>query len=101
MAIVERGNVVLEVSDDDIQRYIDKGFNLTDGHGHILQEAIPNDIGALQKLVVTQKNEIDELKRQIEKYKSNLVIPLQNDEIEIIDDQIEQKPKRGRRKKNS
>lgn len=99
MAIVERGNVVLEVSDDDIQRYIDKGYNLTDGHGTVIIKAIPNQVGELQSLVLKQEQEIEELKKLLEEYKSNIVKTSENDYIETENDYIEQKSKRGRPKK--
>lgn len=91
MAIVERGNAVLEIADDDVQRYIDKGFSLTDGHGNIIQRAIPNNVGELQRLVIKQQQEIDQLKAKIKEFTT---IP---EEPEVV---IEPKPKRGRRKKS-
>lgn len=65
MAIVERCNVVLEIADDDIQRYLNMGYSVTDGHGHVLQRAMPNDVGELRALVVKYEAEIKELKATI------------------------------------
>lgn len=74
MAIVERGNVVLEVADDDVDRYINKGYSLTDGHGNVLRRAIPRDVGELQHLVVKYEAEIKELKKQLEEQTASVVV---------------------------
>lgn len=70
MALVERGNVVLEVEDDNVQKYIDKGFSVRDAEGNILQRALPNTVGELRKLVVAQQNEIEELQEKIKALES-------------------------------
>lgn len=66
MAIVERGNVVLEVADDDIQRYLDKGYNVTDGKGSILKQTLVLSTGELHQIIAKKDAEIAELKKQIE-----------------------------------
>ena len=70
MALVERGNVVLEVEDDNVQKYIDKGFSVRDAEGNILQRALPSTVGELRKLVVAQQNEIEELQGKIKALES-------------------------------
>lgn len=70
MVLVERGNVVLEVEDDNVQKYIDKGFSVRDAEGNILQRALPNTVGELRKLVVAQQNEIEELQEKIKALES-------------------------------
>lgn len=65
MAIVERGNVVLEVADDDIQRYLDKGYSVTDGKGTILQQTLALSTGELHQIIAKKDAEIAELKKQI------------------------------------
>lgn len=49
MPIVERANVVLQVTENEVEKYLNKGFNLVDEAGHILKECMPNDIGTLRK----------------------------------------------------
>lgn len=65
MAIVERSNVVLEIADDDIQRYLDKGYNVTDGKGTILQRTPNMSVGELHKVIAEKDAEILQLKEQI------------------------------------
>lgn len=66
---VERGNVVLEVPEDVVQRYIDRGFNLIDKHGNVVKASIPNDVGSLQLAFVQHTKEIEQLKNEIAQLK--------------------------------
>ena len=61
MARVERGNVVLQVKDFEIQHYLNLGYNLTDEAGNILQESIPTNVGELQKAYLEHTKKIAEL----------------------------------------
>ena len=61
MVRIERGNVVLKVQAHEVQRYLKLGYNVTDDEGNVLQEAIPNDVGTLQKHYVESKKRIEEL----------------------------------------
>ena len=67
---VERGNVVLRVPEDNVQRYIDQGYVLTDGEGNIVQQGIPRDIGLLQKAFVEHMQLIEKLQAEIKELKS-------------------------------
>lgn len=64
MAIVEKANVVLEIKDSEVERYLDLGYNVTDGKGNVLQACIPTDVGTLQKLYLEQLDTIESLKKQ-------------------------------------
>lgn len=90
MAIVERGNVVLEIADDDITRYLNKGYSVTDGKGNIVKQAIPKDIGELQRLVIKYEQEVKELRAELEALKSKTA--------ESESNTVEEKPKRKTRK---
>ena len=61
MVRIERGNVVLKVQEHEVQRYLKLGYNVTDDQGNIIQGAIPNDVGTLQKCYVEHKKRIEEL----------------------------------------
>lgn len=61
MVRIERGNVVLKVQEHEVQRYLTLGYNVTDDAGNVLKEAIPNDIGTLQKHYIEHKKRIEEL----------------------------------------
>lgn len=82
MAIVERGNVVLRIADDDIQRYLDKGYSVTDGYGNVLKQAIPNDIGELQRLVIKQQSEIESLNAKIKELTEKSFKPKKSKKVE-------------------
>ena len=67
MVRIERGNVVLKVQEHEVQRYLKLGYNVTDNAGNVLQEAIPNDLGTLQKYYVEHKKKIEELESIVAK----------------------------------
>ena len=67
MVRIERGNVVLKVQEHEVQRYLTLGYNVTDNDGNILQEAIPNDVGTLQKYYIEHKRKIEELEDMVAK----------------------------------
>ena len=67
MVRIERGNVVLKVQEHEVQRYLKLGYNVTDSTGKVLQEAIPNDLGTLQKHYVEHKRKIEELEAIVAK----------------------------------
>lgn len=67
MVRIERGNVVLKVQEHEVQRYLKLGYNVTDNNGKVLKEAIPNDLGTLQKHYVESKKRIEELETIVAK----------------------------------
>ena len=67
MVRIERGNVVLKVQEHEVQRYLKLGYNVTDSTGKVLQEAIPNDLGTLQRHYIEHKKKIEELEAIVAK----------------------------------
>ena len=67
MVRIERGNVVLKVQEHEVQRYLKLGYNVTDDTGKVLQEALPNDLGTLQKCYIEHKKKIEELEAIVAK----------------------------------
>ena len=67
MVRIERGNVVLKVQDYEVPRYLKLGYNVTDDEGKILKEALPNDVGTLQRFYVEHKKRIEELEAIVAK----------------------------------
>ncbi len=65
MITVQRGNVVLQVADDSVTKYMNLGYNVIDDKGNIVEECIPNDLGLLQKHFVESKKRIAELEEQL------------------------------------
>lgn len=67
MVRIERGNVVLKVQEHEVQRYLTLGYNVTDDNGNVLKEALPNDLGTLQRYYVENKKRIEELEAIVAK----------------------------------
>lgn len=42
MVKIQRANTVLDIEDEDVERYVNLGYNVIDNRGNILREAIPN-----------------------------------------------------------
>ena len=50
MTYIQRANVILEVKDDQVERYVNEGYNVIDVNtGKILIESVPKDITGLTK----------------------------------------------------
>lgn len=55
MAEVCKGNVYLTISEEEIDKYMSKGFSLVDEKtGKVIKQSIPTEIGSLQKLYSEQ-----------------------------------------------
>lgn len=65
MVRVERGNVVLYVKEYEVPHYLSTGFSITDDNGNIIQAAVPNNVGTLQRIYIEQKQKIADLEAQI------------------------------------
>ena len=65
MVRIERGNVVLNVEDYDVDRYLSMGYNVTDEQGNILRKAVPTQLGELQKAYVENMATIEMLTAQV------------------------------------
>lgn len=73
MAFVQRANVILEVADDDVKYYYQKGYNQIDEKtGKVILEAIPTDISVLRAKYMEHLKEIKELQTENEELKKQL-----------------------------
>jgi regulator of replication initiation timing len=73
MAFVQRANVILEIADDDVQYYYQKGYNQIDEKtGKVILEAIPTDISVLRAKYMEHLKEIKELQAENEDLKKQL-----------------------------
>lgn len=79
MPFIQRANVILEVPEDSIDYYLDRGYNMIDANGKVLQEAVPTDLGTLKSAYVSNKKLIEEKNKQI--------IDLQN-EVKLLTSQL-------------
>ena len=62
---IQRANVILTISESQLEYYMTQGYNLIDERGHILKASVPKDLGTLQKAYVDHEAEIRALKVQI------------------------------------
>ena len=69
---VRRANVYLRIPQDEVSRYVAKGYDVVDNKGNVLKASVPNDLGTLQKAFVDKANEIKELKAKISQLKEEL-----------------------------
>lgn len=69
---VRRANVYLRVPQDEVSRYIAKGYDVVDDKGNVLKASVPNDLGTLQKAFLDKNAEIKSLKAEIGALKEEL-----------------------------
>lgn len=67
--IVQRANVVLQISPQQVDYYLNQGYNVIDEKGNVIQESIPRNLGELQKAYIDHIAEIESLKEEIRKLK--------------------------------
>ncbi len=94
MIKVVKGNVVLRVKDDMLDFYVNKGYTAKTLDGQIIKEAVPNDMSSLRKAYADAKKEIEILKAEIAKLKTQPAPKQEVVETAIADT----RPKRTRKK---
>ena len=67
---VRKGNKILKVSDDAVERYLKMGYNVLNGSGEVVTKAVPVDVNQLKLEYSRMSNEIEGLKGQIEQLKT-------------------------------
>lgn len=72
MVKIQRANTVLDIEDEDVERYVNLGYNVIDNKGNILREAIPNDVGVLQMAYIENRRKIEQLEKQIKELQVKL-----------------------------
>ena len=72
MNIVQRANVVLKVRDEEVDKYLARGFSLLNENGEVIRSATPNDLATFKEAYIRQSKEIEELNSQIEELKAEL-----------------------------
>lgn len=72
MNIVQRANVVLRVRDEEVDKYLARGFSLLNENGEVIRSATPNDLATFKEAYIRQSKEIEDLNSQIEELKAEL-----------------------------
>jgi polyhydroxyalkanoate synthesis regulator phasin len=66
MVAVQRYNVILEIDEEELDKYMSLGYNQIDiNTGEILHEAIPTDVNVLKLKYQEHKEKIAELEQQV------------------------------------
>lgn len=63
--MVQRDNVVLEIKEDAVDRYLAMGYNVIDSKGNVIKKTIPNDVKTLQKEYKEHLDKIKELENKV------------------------------------
>lgn len=70
MAKVKRANVVLQIKDNQVQRYLDFGYELIDETtGEVIASPVPSDLATLRRYYVEHTEKIAELEAEIAELK--------------------------------
>lgn len=72
MAEVQRGNVFLTIQEDEIEKYMAKGFSVVDKFGNVIRQSIPTELNQLQKAYSEHVDIINQKNAEIAKLKSEL-----------------------------
>ena len=70
---VKRGNVVLTINAELVDRYIAKGYDLIDKTGNVIKKSVPTDVNSLKADYERQLSENKQLKEQIALLKAQLI----------------------------
>ena len=68
--LVQRANVVLSVSPQQLDYYMTQGYDVINEQGEIVQASVPRDLGTLQKAFLEHTAKIEELEAEIQKLKT-------------------------------
>lgn len=96
---VQRANVILQISEEQLDYYLTQGYNVIDSKGNVIKASVPKNLGTLQKAFVDNQAEIEKLKKQIAELKKQIV-ELKNPVVEVTqEEKPEQQVKQQRTRK--
>lgn len=108
MIYAERGNRVKQISESEIQKYVEQGYKITDAGGNVIEDTVPLDIPTLRSAYKKHVEEIKALKAQIEFLnaelaKSSKAVKKEEEPVEEKESKkalvIEEQPKANKSKK--
>jgi len=62
MIYAEKGNRVRQINENDVDRYVELGYKITDGNGTLIKNCVPTDVAELKLAYVEHVKQIEELK---------------------------------------
>ena len=107
MIFAEKGNRVHRINEADIQTYVEQGYTITDGMGHVIKETVPTDVPTLRLEFTKKEAEIKQLEAKITELSAEIItlkgeldtIKAENEELKSkATSASETKPSRGRKK---
>ena len=93
MVYAERGNRVISIKEESIDKYVNQGYLIYDEAGTIIKDTVPNDVAKLKKAYIEHKAEIDSLKAEIEKLNAQIDVltkaqPKKTATAEVVDNSV-------------
>lgn len=67
MVTIRRANVVLDIKDDQIDYYVNKGYDVIDANGGVIKKSTPKDVHSLTAAYNDHLVQIAELQEKIKK----------------------------------
>jgi predicted RNase H-like nuclease (RuvC/YqgF family) len=100
----QKGNKILRISEDAIERYLGMGYNIIGADGAVLKKAVPADNNQLKLEYSQNIKEIENLKTELASLKTqNSLLKQENirlsNELEKVLD-TEEEPKKTRKRKS-
>jgi hypothetical protein len=86
MALVRNANVLLEIEEDEVEKYLGKGYSLLDENGNVVKSKLPTEVAELQKLCIDKDKIIADQKIQIEALQNEIkslkvIKPIKTEEV--------------------
>jgi hypothetical protein len=106
MLFAQRSNRVHSIQPNEIEKYLNLGYNIVDNKGVILYEAMPEDVMGLKVAFKRHVEEIAKLKADVEAYKAQMAefLELNNQlsvELEMLKEASQTKGTRAKKSKTA
>lgn len=72
MATIRRANVILDIKDDQIDYYVNQGFDVIDANGGVITKSTPRDVNALTDAYHKHTAEIEALQEENKQLKAEI-----------------------------
>ncbi len=72
MLFAEKGNRVKRIEESEIQRYVEQGYEITDGMGTVIRETVPTDLPSLKLAYLQHKETINQLTQKVAELEAEL-----------------------------